>query len=94
MALYYQLCVTVCLTLMNYRPRTAVAGFVGGHCSVPGLIFAIIIFPGLSFLGLTFPDKHADVKPVSFHFPDLFKITKPCTFEVSLQNNNRLVIGQ
>ena len=74
---------------MNYRPRTAVARFFVEYCSVPGLIFAVIIFPGR-----TFPDKHADVKAVSLHFPDLFKITKPCTFEVSLQNNNRLVIGQ
>ena len=57
------------------------------------LSYLYLIFPGLSFLGLTFPDKHADVKPVSLPFPDLFKITKPCTFEVSLQNNNRLVIG-
>ena len=83
----------VCLALMNYRLRTAVARVLG-IVVFRVVSLRLLFFWVLSFLGLTFPDKHADVKPVSLHLPDLFKITKPCTFEVSLQNNNTLVIGQ
>ena len=46
---------------MNDGPRTAAAGVVGEYCSVPGLIFAVITFPGLRFPGLSFPGETSRV---------------------------------
>ena len=46
---------------LNYGPRTTVAGVVGEYRSVPGLIFVVITFPGLSFPGETIRDESSRI---------------------------------